>query len=257
MLHAGISSAHTYLPSGLAIVLRSPCCRKQWKLLTAHALGAARSHSSAPGQPSGSVEVLQLLFRSVSPPMCELIMLSHASSGALVLLNLSLWMWSMPHWLAHPQIGQKAISNVDAFILINTSAVCSQARSLSPLRLASIGRSHPVSRGAFEFFLCIADRAVSDLVVHAMCIHGSHLERSCCPSISNACRSIRYRPFLSLCGIRSNDHVIAPPGSLAYSGFTSRLHLSVATKHSQQAGISTMGMLVNILLPTHLIMCRL
>ena len=58
----------------------------------------------------------------------------------------------------------------------------------------------------------------------------------------------RYRPFLSLCGIRSNDHVIAPPGSLAYSGFTSRLHLSVAIKHSQQAGISTMGMLVNILL---------
>ena len=99
--------------------------------------------------------------------MCELIMLSHASSGALVLLNLSLWMWSMPHWLAHPQIGQKAISNVDAFILINTSAVCSQARSLSPLRLASIGRSHPDSRGAFEFFLCIADRAVVDLVVHA------------------------------------------------------------------------------------------
>ena len=52
-------------------------------------------------------------------------------------------------------------------MLINTSAVCSQARSLSPLRLASIGRSHPVSRGAFEFFLCIADRSVVDLVVHA------------------------------------------------------------------------------------------
>ena len=32
VLHAGISSAHTYLPSGLAIVLRSSCCRKQWKL---------------------------------------------------------------------------------------------------------------------------------------------------------------------------------------------------------------------------------
>ena len=97
VLHAGISSAHTYLPSGLAIVLRSSCCRKQWKLLTAHAVGAARSHSSAPGQPSGSVEVLQLLFRSVSPPMCELILLSHASSGALVHLNLSHLMWSASH----------------------------------------------------------------------------------------------------------------------------------------------------------------
>ena len=70
VLHAGISSAHTYLPSGLAIALRSPCCRKQWKLLTAHALGAARSHSSAPGQPSGSVEVLRNCSCGLSLPRC-------------------------------------------------------------------------------------------------------------------------------------------------------------------------------------------